>query len=240
MGISIAICEKDAPSAACAAMKKDVRKAMVSDITPFGDAALFDMVVSLEDARNVFPDFEAFIKRNRINESTDAIYMDKVKKDDDRAALEPLANRKYTGWVVVEGLSEELYGKAMELSKPENRVNAWDCLDFDAANEACASCPLSWDKGRGCIGPFGPDNSQLPDIAARHGCDLVASVPEIAKECRILTPEDAEKLLRECEILETALPEEGKMAVRRYAGPVERMKAVAEISVKEGCGFYFF
>ncbi|MBO7205676.1 MAG: hypothetical protein J6V08_04585, partial [Candidatus Methanomethylophilaceae archaeon] len=65
-------------------------------------------------------------------------------------------------------------------------------------------------------------------------------VPDIAKECKVLSSADAEKLLKECEILETALPEEGKMAVRRYAGPVERMKAVAEISIKEGCGFYFF
>ena len=91
MGISIAICEKDAPSASCAQMKKDIKKAMVSDIGPFGEAALFDMVVSLDDAKKAFPDFEAFIKRNRINESTDAIYMDKVKKDEDLAALEPLA-----------------------------------------------------------------------------------------------------------------------------------------------------
>ena len=240
MGISIAICEKDAPSAACAKMKKDIKKAMVSDLAPFGDAALFDMVVSLEDAKNAFPDFEAFIKRNRINEATDAIYMDKVKKDDDRAVLEPLAEKKYTGWIVTDGLSPELFEKAMELSKPENRVNAWDCLGFDEANEACAGCPLSWDKGRGCIGPFGPDSSQLPEIASRRGCDLVASVPEIAKDCKVLTSADAEKLLKECEVLETALPEEGKMAVRRYAGPVERMKAVAEISIKEGCGFYFF
>ena len=240
MGISIAICEKDAPSAVCAGMKKDIKKAMVSDLTPFGDAALFDMVVSLEDARSAFPDYEAFIKRNRINEATDAIYMDKVKNDNDRAVLEPLAERKYTGWISTEGLSPELITKALELSKPENRVNAWDCLGFDEANEACASCPLSWDKGRGCIGPFGPDSSQLPEIASRHGCDLVASVPEIAKDCRILAPADGKRLIEECDILGAALPEEGKMAVRRYSGPVERMRAVAEISVKEGCGFYFF
>lgn len=240
MGISIAICEKDAPNASCATLKKDIRKAMVSDITPFGDAAVYDLVVSLEEAKKVFPDFEAFIKRNRINEATDAIYMDKVKKDDDRATLMPLAQRKYTGWVNTDGLSPELFDKAMELSKPENRVNAWDCLDFDEANSTCAECPLSWDKGRGCIGPFGPDSSQLPEIASRRGCDIVASVPGFAKECKVLSPDDAKVLLKECEVLETALPEEGKMAVRRYAGPVERMRAVAEISVKEGCGFYFF
>ncbi len=240
MGISIAICEKDAPSAACAGLKKDIRKAMVSDIAPFGDAAIFDMVVSLDDAKAAFPDFEAFLKRNRINESTDAIYMEKVKKDDDRAILEPKAERRYTGWVDMTGMADDLRTKALELSKPENRVNGWDCLDFDEANKACAECPLSWDKGRGCIGAFGPDSTQLPEIAGRHGCDLVASVPELAKGCTILAPSDAEKLLKECATLADILPEEGKMAVRRYAGPVERMRLVAEISVKEGCGFYFF
>ena len=44
----------------------------------------------------------------------------------------------------------------------------------------------------------------------------------------------------EVEILNKALPEEGKMMVRRYSGPVERLEAVARISVEEGCGFYFF
>ena len=59
-------------------------------------------------------------------------------------------------------------------------------------------------------------------------------------EKNILSPEEAEELLKECGILKDALPVEGKMMVRRYSGPVERMEAVARVSISEGCGFYFF
>ena len=59
-------------------------------------------------------------------------------------------------------------------------------------------------------------------------------------EGKRFTSEDAEELLREVEVLREALPAEGKMMVRRYSGPVDRMEAVARISKSEGCGFYFF
>ena len=68
----------------------------------------------------------------------------------------------------------------------------------------------------------------------------MASVPEGAASGRIYTPEEAKALAGEVERLTAALPEEGKNAVRRYSGPVERLGLVASISVKEGCGFYFF
>lgn len=240
MGISIAICEKDAPSAPCAKPKKEIKKLLVSDYKQFGDAAEYDEIVTLEDARAIFPDYEAFAKRNRISDETDVIYMEKVKKDDDRAALAPKVVRRYTGWVDASKLDAAGLEKAMELSLPENRITGWDQVDFDEANRICAECPLSWDKGRGCIGAFGPDSSELPAIAARHGCPIVASVPEGAASGRIYTPEEAKALAGEVERLTAALPEEGKNAVRRYSGPVERLGLVAGISIKEGCGFYFF
>jgi len=240
MGISIAICEKDAPSAPCAKLKKEIRKLLVSDHTQFGDAAECYEIVSLEDARALFPDYDAFMKRNRINDETDVIYMEKVKKEDDLAALRPKAVRRYTGWIDLSRLNAADAEKAISMSLPENRITGWDQVDFDEANAICAACPLSWDKGRGCIGAFGPDNSQLPEIAERRGCKIVASVPEGARTGRIYTPEEAKELAKEVRILTDAMPEEGKMAVRRYSGPVERLRLVADISVKEGCGFYFF
>lgn len=240
MGISIAICEKDAPSAPCAELKKKITKLLVSDVSAFGDAAEYDEIVSLDDAKALFEDYDAFMKRNRLNAETDVIYMEKIKKDEDRALLEPRVVRRFTGWVVASELDEEQMGKAIGLSKPENRMSGWDELGFDECNAMCASCPLSWDKGRGCIGAYGPDSSQLPEIAERRGCPIIASAPEGARSGRIYTPADAEQMAKEVLVLEEALPEEGKMAVRRYAGPVERLKAVADISIREGCGFYFF
>ena len=240
MGINIGICETEAPSAPCRELRGNIVKVHLEDPSGFEEHMEYDVKVDLDTAKEAVGDWDAFIKRNRINPETDAVYMDKVKKDDDRALLEPLAQRVCTGWIVVEGLPEDVRRQVLEKSGSEDRLTGWDMLSFDEMNEMCANCPLSWDKGRGCIGAFGPDNSLLPEIAGRHGCPIVASVPDAVKEGKRFTSEDAEELLREVAVLREALPEEGKMMVRRYSGPVDRMEAVAKISVSEGCGFFFF
>ena len=240
MGINIGICETEAPSAPCRELRGNIVKVHLEDPSGFEEHMEYDVKVDLDTAKEAVGDWDAFIKRNGINPETDAVYMDKVKKDDDRALLEPLAQRVCTGWIVVEGLPEDVRGQVLERAGSEDRLTGWDMLSFDEMNEMCANCPLSWDKGRGCIGAFGPDNSLLPEIAGRHGCPIVASVPESAKAGKRFTPQDAEELLREVEVLREALPEEGKMMVRRYSGPVDRMEAVARNSVSEGCGFFFF
>ena len=240
MGINIGICETEAPSAPCRELRGNIVKVHLEDPSGFEEHMEYDVRVDLEAAKEAVGDWDAFIKRNRINPETDAVYMDKVKKDDDRALLEPLAQRVCTGWIVVEGLPEDVRGQVLERAGSEDRLTGWDMLSFDEMNEMCANCPLSWDKGRGCIGAFGPDNSLLPEIARRHGCPIVASVPDAVREGKRFTSEDAEELLREVAVLREALPEEGKMMVRRYSGPVDRMEAVAKISVSEGCGFFFF
>lgn len=240
MGINIGICETEAPSAPCRELRANIVKVHLDDPTGYEQYMERDVKVDLETARQAVGDWEAFIKRNRINPDTDAIYIDKVKKEEDRAVLEPLSESVCTGWIATEGLPEDVKDEVISKASPEDRLTGWDMLSFDEMNEMCANCPLSWDKGRGCIGAFGPDNSLLPEIAGRHGCGIVASVPDAVKEGRRFTPEDAKELLREVEVLRAALPEEGKMMVRRYSGPVDRMEAVAKISVSEGCGFFFF
>ena len=240
MGINIGICETEAPSAPCRELRANIVKVHLDDPTGYEQYMERDVKVDLETARQAVGDWEAFIKRNRINPDTDAIYIDKVKKEEDRAVLEPLSESVCTGWIATEGLPRDLKDEVISKASPEDRLTGWDMLSFDEMNEMCANCPLSWDKGRGCIGAFGPDNSLLPEIAGRHGCGIVASVPDAVKEGRRFTPEDAKELLREVEVLRAALPEEGKMMVRRYSGPVDRMEAVAKISVSEGCGFFFF
>ena len=240
MGINIGICETEAPSAPCRELRANVVKVHLEDPSGFEEYMEYDTKVELDTAKDAVGDWDAFIKRNRINPETDAVYMDKVKKDDDRALLEPLAQRVCTGWIVTEGLPDNVREKVLEKAGSDDRLTGWDMLSFDEMNDMCANCPLSWDKGRGCIGAFGPDNSLLPEIAGRHGCPIVASVPDAVREGRRFTPEDAEELLREVGVLREALPEEGKMMVRRYSGPVDRMEAVAKISVSEGCGFFFF
>ena len=240
MGISVAICELEAKNALCKEYKTKLVKALVEDVSGLEDIVETDEYVTLEDAKKLFPDWEAFIKRNRINEEADAVYMVKVKNDDDRAKLLPLVKKKYTGWVLLEGLEDAKREEVLKRSKRENRITGWDLLEFDEMNEMCAKCPLSWDKGRGCMGAFGPDNSLLPEIAKKRGCAIVASAVESAASQKRFSPEDAKTLKKEVGILTAALPEEGKVYVRRYGGVLERLDAVADICVKEGCGFVFF
>lgn len=240
MGINIGVCEMEAKNAVCRNDKNDFVKVIVDDPSQFADAAEIDEFVSLEDAKDIFPDFEEFIKRNRINEESDAIYIEKVKKEEDLEKLRPKIQKKYTGWVLLDRLDDSKKERAIGLSKPDDRLTRWDLLDFDQMNDACARCPLSWDKGRGCIGAFGPNNSLLPQIAEKHDCRIIASALKSSEEQRKFTPDDAKELLKEVEILKVTLPEEGKMYVRRYSGPLERLEALANVSVKEGCGFLFF
>ena len=239
-GINIAICELEAKNALCKDYKTSIIKALVDDTKGLEDIVEVDEYVDLETAKKLFPDWDAFIKRNRINEEADAIYMVKVKNDDDKAKLQPSVKKKFTGWVVLEGLDESKKAEVLKRSKSENRITGWDCLDFDEMNGMCAKCPLSWDKGRGCIGAFGPENSLLPEIANKRGCPIVASALESSKQQKRFPPEDAKALKKEVEVLTAALPEEGKVYVRRYSGVLERLSAVADICEKENCGFFFF
>lgn len=230
--------ESEAPSAPCKDLRSKVVKVHVKDIGAFADYAEYDEFVPYEKAKAAVGDWDAFVKRNRLNEEADAVYIEKVKKSEDLETLKPLAERVCTGWILMENVPDDRKDAVLKAS--DDKVTGWDLLDFDEMNEMCGSCPLSWDKGRGCIGAFGPDNSLLPEIAGRHGCPIVASVPQAVAEGKRFTSEDAKQLLEEVEILRQALPEEGKMMVRRYSGPVDRMEAVARISEKEGCGFFFF
>jgi len=240
MSISIAVCELEAAGASCRPLKLELVKVLLEDITEFEDIVEYDEVVTLTDAKSLFPEWGSFIKRNRLSEETDAVYVDKIKNAEDLKLLRTRSKKVSTGWLSVTGLSGDRLKKALSVSKEENRITKWDMVSFEEMAEMCASCPLSWDKGRGCIGAFGPDDSALPGIAKKSGCDIVASVPDGMRAKRIYTPEDAQKLTGEVAVLTLALPEEGKMYVRRYAGCLERLRGVAEISVREGCGFYFF
>ncbi|MDR1404531.1 MAG: hypothetical protein LBJ20_03045 [Candidatus Methanoplasma sp.] len=240
MGISIGICETDAKSALCRDLRMTVLRVRVDDLTGMEDMTEYDERVPLGDAKSAVGDWGAFLKRNRIGADADSIYIDKLKNDSDIDLLRPLADKVSTGWVAMDRVGAEDKERVLAASKKENRLTGWDMLSFDEMNEMCLRCDLSWDKGRGCIGSFGPNDSLLPEIAGKRGCRTVASVPEGARTGRIYTSDDAKILQKEIEVLGAALPEEGKMMVRRYSGPLERMGAVARISIKEGCGFYFF
>jgi hypothetical protein len=240
MGVSIAICELDTDASTCKSGKTSVLKVNLKQVTGFESCAEFDMLVPVASAKSVFgTEFEAFAKRNRVDAESENIYLDKIKNDDDKQKLAPVAVKQYTGWIVLDKASADSQKKLLELADPDNRLTKWDMLSFDEMGEACKKCPVSWDEGRGCIGTFGPDNSALPEIAAKYGCSIIASVPNAVKNKTLFTKEDASRMLEEIKVLREKLPLESKMMVRRYSGVLDRLEKVANISIKYGTKFYF-
>ncbi|MDR0778263.1 MAG: hypothetical protein LBE48_02330 [Methanomassiliicoccaceae archaeon] len=240
MGISVAIYETECKSALCRSNKENVLRVLVKDPSKYGDAAEYERFLPIEDALKVFPDKDGFMKRNKIKEDVCTIYLDRLKDKEDRAALEKVTERTYTGWIEISKLTDNVGKGLITVSAPYDRQTEWDMLSFEEMNSVCAECKLSWDKGRGCIGSFGPDNSALPEIALKHGCKVTGSIPAGVAASRKYTKNDASELLKEIPILRNALETEGKLALKRYTGPVDRLEAVALISIEEGCGFRFF
>ncbi|MCL2711982.1 MAG: hypothetical protein FWD37_01740 [Methanomassiliicoccaceae archaeon] len=241
MGINIAINETQCANALCGKFKKNILSVLVDDPLKYGDAAEYEIFIPIEDALSHFSDKEDFIKRNKIREETTILYLDRLKDDNDRKLLEKVVERTYTGWVNVSKVNDDMKDELLSSSSTSEGVQTeWDMFSFEEMGDICGRCKLSWDKGRGCVGSFGPDNGNLPEIASKAGCKMTASVPDGVSSKRVYTKEDALLLLNEIPILRNALEKESKLAVRRYSGTVERLEAVAKISIEEGCGFRFF
>jgi len=239
MSISMAICETECENASCGRYKRNVLKVLVKDITKYQDAAEYHLLLLKEDAMELFPDWDEFLKRNKMSADTETVYLDHLRSDEDISVFEKKAAKRYTGWIEMSKLEGGAEEDVVAGSLPEDRLTEWDMLSFDDMDRICKECELSWDKGRGCIGAFGPDNSALPGIAQRYGCKVTASVPDAVRSKRIYTKNDATELLKEIGILRTALPKEGKLAVSRYSGALDRLEALAHASLKGGCGFRF-
>jgi len=239
MSISMAICETECKNASCRRYKESVLKVLVKDVSKYGEAAEYHLILLKEDAMELFQDWEKFLKRNRLRGDSGTIYIEQLKDDGDISVFSKNAARRYTGWVDLSKLEGSAAQSLISNSLPEDRLTEWDMLSFDDMARICAECEISWDKGRGCIGSFGPDDSALPDIARKYGCKVVPSVPDAVVSKRIYTKDDASELLKEVDILRASLDKEGKLAVSRYSGVLDRLEALARISVKEGCGFRF-
>jgi hypothetical protein len=242
MGISIAICEIESSEALCRAAKTNVLKVYLRDTRGFEDYAESDLTMSAQEAKGIMgAEWEGFLKRNRIDPQSEVIYMEKVKNDVDRAHLAPEMRKTYTGWVFLDKAPADLRKKILDASSPDDRLTGWDMLSFEEMGETCKKCGLSWDKGRGCIGDFGPESSLLPQVAKKHDLPIVANVVESAKNRKVFRGDDAIELLREVQVLRQKLPDEpkGKLLMSRYGGVLERLEGVANIALKYKTGFYF-
>lgn len=235
--VEMAANEMEAVDAPCRSLKLTLQKVMVAK-TDFMEFQEYYEGVSPEDAQSVIEDFEGFLKRNKFTSKNSVFLAEKIKDEGDLEKLKPVIKKYYTGWVDITKLNEEDRKAVLANCSEFDRLNAWDLLSFEESDQACANCPLSWNKGK-CIGTFGPATSSLPAIAEKYDCPIVASAIVFQKEKKKLSVEDAKELLRETEVLKEALPNEGKMAVHRYSGPVERMNALATACIKANCGFFF-
>jgi hypothetical protein len=240
MGISMAICEMDSDGALCKVGKSTLLKVNLKDLAGFEDVAEFDLVVPISQAKLVLgDDWEAFLKRNRLDPDMETLYLDKIKNQADRDLLVAESQKHYTGWISMEKVPEEKRPLLMERASRDDCLTAWDMLSFEEMGATCAKCPLSWDEGRGCMGTFGPENSALPDIARRNDCPIVASVPESVKSNRAFSVEEAASLLEEVRLLQERLPGEGKVMVRRYSGVLDRLEKMGQVCTVHKTRFYF-
>jgi hypothetical protein len=225
MGISIAICETDSTEALCKAGKTDIKKVFLKDVKGFENYAESDMTMSAKEAKDMMgAEWEAFLKRNRIDPEAEVIYMDKVKNDVDRARLAPNMKKTYTGWVLLEKAPADVKKKIIEASSADDRLTGWDMLSFEEMGATCKKCGLSWDKGRGCIGDFGPESSLLPQIA-KHNLPIVANVVEAPRPRRpspMRTPRSS--CARSGAEEKMPLEPKGKLLMSRYGGVLERLE----------------
>lgn len=236
----MAICELDSDVSLCKKAKLTIVRVHLDSLEGLKEYAEYDLVIPTDAAKLIMGDsWDQFLKRNKLDGEQELIYLEKVKKESDREALLPRAERLYTGWFMMEELPPEVADEVLSRKEDEDLLTDWDMLSFDEMNSTCASCKLSWDKGRGCIGTFGPDNSLLPEIAEKYSCRIVASTPDLAKNGGKLSSEDAKILLEEILVLREKLPEEGKMMVRRYGGVLDRLEKMAEVCADFGTRFYF-
>jgi len=241
MGISIAICELDAKDSLCSKQKQQLYKVLVKDGTGFEKGMEYDVFVPTDKAKKAVGNWEDFMKRNKFKKEPTEVYIDKLKDEDDIKKLSAIATKEPTGWVVLSKLSAADQKKAIDLSDDDDRVTEWDRVEQDEMTEICAKCKCSWDKGRGCMGDFGPANSMIPVFAEKHGCKILAEVVKSSETGKRYTPADAKALIKEVDVLIKEIPNEdkGKMYMNRYSGVLERLKEMAKVSIDQNCGFYF-
>jgi hypothetical protein len=240
MGISIAVCEVDSDAALCKMSKNSFVKVYLGNVQGYERYSEYDTIIPVARAKEVLgAEWEAFAKRNRIDAKADIIYLEKVKNEADRAKLARDATKNPTGWVLLNGVAPDKAREIISKSSPDDRLTGWDMVSFEEMGETCKKCDLSWDEGRGCVGTFGPENSLLPEIAAKYGASIIANVPISVKTKKTFMPEDAKRLLDEVKVLREKLPLEGKQMVHRYSGVLDRLEKVANLAIKYNTKFYF-
>jgi len=238
----MAITELESSKSLCRDKKRTMARAYVKDPEKWADLVEVDRVVDLKKAgAELEPDkLEGILKRSRAKVEGDEVYLEKIKDPADQKTLEPFVMKVKTNWIAMSKVPDARRSAVLEAAVSEDSVTEWDLLEFDEMYETCAKCALSWDNKKGCVGNFGPSTFPIPDLAKKFKLNILAKVEELASKKKILTSEDAAKLLDETKVLREKTPAEGKMMVRRIEGTLNRLEAMAGCSKEYDVGFYFF
>ena len=242
MGLNMAIMELESDKSLCKNKKLSVVKVFLDDPGRWEKNVEVDKIVDLKAASDKLgkEKLEALLKKARLKPEGDEFYLEKVKDEGDRKVLAPFVKEVKTKWILMEKVPAADRKDLQAAAKKENVVTDWDMLEFDEMYATCAKCGLSWDNKKGCVGNFGPSGSPVPELAKKYGLSLLAKVNELAEQKKVLSPKEADELLKEVSVLREKSPAEGKMIVRRIEGTLNRLEAIAKCSKDFGVGFYLF
>jgi len=238
----MAITELESDKALCKGKKLSTVKVFLEDPSRWEKHVEVDRIVDLKRATEGLgkEKIDAFLKKSRLKVEGDELYLEKVKDDADRKMLQPFVKEVKTKWILVEKVPSAERKDLVSAAKKENTVTEWDMLEFDEMYATCAKCGLSWDNKKGCVGNFGPSGSPVPELAKKYGLKLLAGVNELAESKKIMSPKDADELLKEIKVIREKSPAEGKMIVRRIEGTLNRLESMANCAKSYNVGFYFF
>ncbi len=238
----MAITELESDKALCRGKKLSVVKVFIEDPSRWEKILEVDRIVDLKKAADMLgkDKVDAFIKKSKLKIEGDELYLEKVKDEDDRKMFTPFIKEVKTKWILMEKVPTDQKKDVVAAAKKENTVTEWDMLEFDEMYATCGKCGLSWDNKKGCVGNFGPSGSPVPELAKKHGLNILSKVNELAEQKKILTSKDADELLREVKVLREKAPAEGKVIVRRIEGTLNRLEAMAKCAKDYNVGFYFF
>lgn len=242
MGLNMAITEMETEKALCRTKKMTLAKVYVDDPSKWAGLVEVDRVVDLKKAAAKLgrEKLDAILKKGRLAPEGDELYLEKVKDPEDQKTLTPFASEVKTNWILLEKVPKDRKKDVLAAANKPNSVTEWDMVEFDDMYATCAKCGLSWDNKKGCVGNFGPSGSPVPALAKKYGLPLLTKVNDLGEKKTVLTPKDAEELLREIKVIREKSPAEGKMIVRRIEGTLNRLEAMANCSKEYGVGFYFF
>ena len=242
MGLNMAVMELESDKSLCKGRKLSVVKVFLDDPSRWDKIVEVDRIVDLKKAAEKLGKDKvyAFVKKSKLKVEGDELYLEKVKDENDRKMFLPFVKEVKTKWILMEKVPSDQKKDVSAAAKKENTVTEWDMLEFDEMYATCGKCGLSWDNKKGCVGNFGPSGSPVPELAKKHGLNILSKVNELAEQKKVLTPKDADELLREVKVLREKTPAEGKMIVRRIEGTLNRLEAIAKCAKDYNIGFYFF